>query len=420
MRKTLLTLVTLLALGGLFAGSWFVTGMLRGGEIAPDTPATTIAADAVDGVIASGSTQPTGAVSAAEAGDLVFPLPRNLADLDRTLPLLMGRFGANSVAATRVFTYASIAWHDTANPAGAATFIAPSAAGQGSEQGMLAAGAVIVELLDNEQVADLVEAWEGDLSNESAAVVSSVVAFADADGYDATADVTAPSYEGPLAWKAGGYRDGAPVGYEPGYGQVKTVKLDLAMCPVAPAPRTAIEAERATLDGVDRDIAAPVVARPERFALLSYLYINANLPESQKLQMSRIGQTSTVMLHDALIATWRANWENGIAAPIDLFADGDTLVTSSYPSYPSWTEVAVAATETYVKGILQKDVTVEEMVDFISGRSGIDTNYAGLLGELTDDIANARSSTHHWNADRDAGAKLGTCIAGESLKLLGK
>lgn len=416
MRKTLLTLLTVVVLAGLFAGSWYVTGMLRDSGASDDpVPALPLPSDGTETTIAgNGGTAPV------VAAELSLPYPKNLAELDRYFTAAMSKLGANTIASTRIFTYAGIASYETSAPAGAPTFISDAPASQDAEQGMLAAGAVISALLNSPQITELIAAWPGTISDDAKAVASNVVAFANADGYDATASAVAPTFEGDLAWKPGGKRDGRPDGYEPGYGQVKTVRLDLDSCPVAPADLAAIAAERSALTSIDSKIPAPVVARPERFSLLAYIYIAGHLSNDQKAQMPLIGQTGTVMLHDALIATWRANWANGVASPSDIYANGDTALVGNYPSYPSWTEVAVSATETFVNGMTGKNTNFDEIVKFVSGRPGAGQDYVGLLEELLQDVENARSSTNHWKADVAAGRALGTCVANASLKTLGK
>lgn len=348
--------------------------------------------------------------------DLVFPLPKNLAHLNRVLPPVMTRFGANAMSSTRIFGYATVAWYDTASPVSTTPFIATAAAGQGDEQGMLAAGAVIAALLGNPMVAELVEDWEGELTPESSAVVEAVIEFANADGFDATAGEAAPVFDGEFGWKPGGTRHSAPEGYEPGYGKVRTVRLDVDACPVPGASIASFAAEREVLGELDLDIEAATIVRPERYSLLLSVYLDSNLPEERRADLPVISQVGNIMLHDALIATWRANWENGIASPLDLVVDGNPLLLSSHPSYPSWTEVAISSLETYTSGVLGENVTFDEIMASVRELQSTNTGYLQQLADLTAAVEINRSKEHHWKADGEAGRALGACIAGEALE----
>jgi hypothetical protein len=414
MRRTLLTLTTLLVLGALFTGSWYVTGMLRGSA----KPDATISPNET-GEDGNPTPAPDVTTLVGEDDVLDFPLPADIFDFELKLRPVMARFGVNSFSAARVVTYAGIAWYETRSPGSAPTFIAPNAGAQDGAQALLAAGAVAVELLDTPQIAELVDAWDGDLSESSAAVVAAVVAFADADGFEATTALETPKFDGDFGWKPGGNRHGTPGGYEPAYGNVRTVSLDLAACPVEAAPLDAIRAEREALTGVDRDVPAPTLGDPSRFTTLAFAYMNRVLAPDKKAALVFQGQNLAVMLHDSLIATWKANWENGVAAPIDLFADGDANLMSSHPSYPSWAEVAIAATESYVSALVGEEVTTAQMIDFLLENHESKV-FKDRLGLLRKDLENSTSPTHHWNADREAGRKLGNCIAGEALKALSK
>lgn len=421
MRKTLLTLATVVVLAGLFAGSWFVTGMLRGDDespvVSPDTSSVTNGTTIEDTIGSTGAGNDTDPATTPVSVD--FPLPADLFAFETSLNALMGQFGANSFAKTRVFTYASIAWYEAASPDSAPTFVSAKAAGQGRDQAMLAAGEVVAALLKNPQVTDLIDAWEGELTPQTSAVVAEVVAFAAADGYDTTAGAEAPTFDGEFGWKPGGTKDAAPGGYEPAYGQTRTIRLDPAACPVDAAPIAVLSSEKAALSNVEKDVAAPILGEASRFSAVAFSYINLSLADDQKQQLFLQGQTLGVALHDALIATWRANWENGVAAPIDVFAAGDTDLLSSYPSYPSWTDVAASLTETYVSGVLGKKTTMDDMIDFLIENHPSEP-FKDQLAFLRNDMGNAASTTHHWNVDREAGRKLGTCIAGEALKTIGK
>lgn len=421
MRKALLTLATVLVLAGLFAGSWFVTGMLRGETETPVTsPVQTSPMDGSD-VVGEETTEATSVTVPAAYGQVVFDLADNLVELNISLGYIMRQFGANEIAVSRMTTYAGVAYFDTFNPKGLRSFIASETAAQGDEQGMLAAGAVISRLLANPEVTKLIDAWEGELTAESAKVVDEIVAFALNDGYEATAGAEAPKYEGDLAWQPGGSRHGTPAGYEPAYGAVRPILLNLEACPVAAAPMERIAAERQALDGVDTSVPAPAIARIDRFSMLTYAYARAvsNPSSASPLRSTQgYGQIGFVMLHDALIATWRANWANGVIAPGDIFAEGDPLLMSSYPSYPAWAEVAAAATERYLSVVTGKAATFEEIVT-LAVESMDDKLYGDQLKALLEDVRNARSTSHHWSADIEAGRELGICLANEALKTLG-
>ena len=331
----------------------------------------------------------------------------------------MGQFGANSFAMSRIFIYASVANHETLSSETTPTFISKKAVAQGLSQGILAAGAVAVELLDNPSITELVNAWEGDLTPETAAVVAAVVAFADADGYDATAAAEAPTFDGEFGWKPGGTRDGISSGYEPAYGQTRTIAIDPAACPVDAAPLGALRSERAALTSVDTGAAAPITGVPSRFSTVAFLYILSASQQQPEQSFYYEGMNLGVALHDALIATWRANWANGVAAPIDLFVGDDTALRSSYPSYPAWTDVASSASETYVSGVLGQKVTMDTMIAFLL-ENHKSAEYKEQLKLLREDLVNSVNTAHHWNVDREAGRKLGNCIAGEALKLRSK
>lgn len=421
MRKALLTLATIVVLAGLFAGSWFVTGILRGEDEAPlASPSTSaITNGETTGDITGATGTGDGAAPVTAPASLDFPLPADLFAFERSVNALMGQFGANSFAKTRVLTYSSIAWYEVVSPDTVPTFISVKAAGQDLSQAMLAAGAVAAALLANPQVADLVDAWEGELSPQASAIVDEVVAFAAADGYDATAGAEAPTFDGEFGWKAGGTRDAAPGGYEPAYGQTRTIEIDPAACPVDAAPIDALSSEKAALSNVDKGVSAPILGDPSRFSTVAFVYMNLNLADDQKQMLARQAQTLVVALHDAMIATWRANWENGVAAPIDVFAAGDTTLLSSYPSYPSWTDVAVSATELYVSEVLGKKVTMDDMIDFLVENHPSEP-FKDRVALLRTDMRNAASTTHHWNVDRDAGRKLGACIAEKALESLSR
>ena len=418
MRKLLLTLATITVLAGLFVGSWFVTGMLRGEEAAPGIPSdsSALVTDTADNTTTD---DVEGSLPTTSTVNLSFPLPADMFAFESSLYALMSQFGANSFAISRVFTYASVATHETLNSETTPTFISEKAVAQGRDQGLLAAGAVAVELLDNPLITELVDAWEGELTPATAAVVAAVVAFADADGYDATAAAEAPTFDGEFGWKSGGTRDGIASGYEPAYGQTRTIAIDPAACPVDAAPLGALRSERAALTSVDTNATAPVIVAAARFSTVAFLYMVTTSPQQPEQSFYYEGLNLGVALHDALIATWRANWENGVAAPIDIFAGDDTALRSSYPSYPSWTDVAVSASETYVSGVLGQKVTMDTMIDFLLENHKSD-EYKGQLKILRENLANSANTAHHWNVDREAGRKLGNCIAGEALKLRSK
>jgi hypothetical protein len=421
MRKTLTIIATFLVLAGLFAGSWFVTGLLRSGDDSAATVGTTSQSTAEDATSAAqtgssepGSSQPSDGLL--NTADLAFPLPKNLIELNTSLRTAMFKFGANEFAVNRIGIYATIAYFDTLNPPGSPTFIATEAAGQGEEQAILAGGALVSELLANPVMTDLIEAWGVELSPQTASVVSSIVAFAEGDGYAGTADAKAPSYDGDLAWKPGGLRDGNVDGYEPGYGQLRAILVDPALCPVSDAPLERIRSERSSLADVDKSSPQPALPRTDKFALLVSIYL-AQEADFDRAYGPQASQVAAVMLHDALIATWKAKWANGVAAPIDVTNPDDPTLLTSYPSYPSWTDVAVAAAERYVSEITGRTTTLEDMLGTVEKVTGAELVEAL---QIADDIARARSSTFHWKADREAGRDLGTCIAVEALKTFRK
>jgi len=421
MRKILFTLATIVVLAGLFVGSWFVTGMLSssGEETAVGTPDTSVVDGDATVVDATTPGDTAGTPSGGPQSEVIFPLPADIFAFEVNLGTVMRQFGANSFAKTRVMAYASIAWYETLSLPGAPTFISEAGAGQGPSQAMLAAGAVAVELLDNPEVAAVVEAWEGDLSEQTAGVVAKVAAYADADGYNATANATAPTFDGEFAWKTGSARDGVFGGYEPAYGKIRTIAIDPAACPVDVAPIDALRAEKAALASVDKTVPAPIIGQPSRFTLVAFAYMNRILPPGQKQNLYYQGQNLAVALHDAMILTWKANWENGVAAPVDMFAGDNTSIMSSYPSYPSWTDVAASATEAYVSNILGNRITMDTMIEYLLKNHDSD-DFKDQIELLREDFKNSASSTHHWNVDREAGRKLGTCVAGEALKALSK
>lgn len=429
MRKTLLALLSVILIAGLFAGSWYVTGMLGDDtNTAPTTPGdepadgndggtTTVAdpdaAGSTDSDPASGAVSDGG--SGAQESSALGPLtrPTNIEDFNTLLSTVASSLAVNALFEARMNAYAGVAAFETALGAGndpaLVPTLAPGLAGQGLEQGILAGSTVMAALVKNDDVTDTVASW-GTLTQQSRAVVDAVLATAAADGYDSLGDTKAPTYDGPLAWTAGG--DAAITPLEPRFGETKTMRTSSSNCPVAAAPAEAIENERAGRGQTAGDTDAPQTPFATKYNFLVLLYIREQLAGTQPGVSAAVAQSAIVALYDALILTWKAKWENGIAAPRDL--GGETLLP--YPSYPFWPSVAIGLVETFATGAAKKPVTIEDMIDV--------ARVAGATEEFVDaieqDVALQKPGPYAWQADIDAGRQLGECLGRQALAAIGR
>jgi hypothetical protein len=404
MRKVLTGVAVLLVLSALFAGSWFVTGLFDDGD-ETTTPTTLVATEntaTMDGSENGGTSSPT-----TVAGVLSLTRPTDLISLNNLITDVTARLGGGEVYKTRLRIYAVTTYFDTTRRAGLSTIISPAAGAQDGEQALLASSNALVEIVGNQEAIDIVATW-GTLTPESRTVVDAVVAAAKADGFDAAAAVTAPSYDGELGWKPGSTRNGTPGGVEPGFGNVKTLRLPEGRCAVAPAPFDAIAGERRALGTLDLDAASPSIVDPGlSFVVTTYLFdqlSDRGLPE-----VGYIAQMVHVMLYDAFVVTWEGKWANGVASPIDVVVAGDLEKITSFPSYPSWQSVSAKAVETYVSKVLGRDVTLAEILDRVEAISE-GSNGDELVKTVRADQASLGNGVFNWKADIAAGEAVGSCI----------
>jgi len=418
MRKALLTVLSALLLAGLFAGSWYVTGMLSGDETTSSTPgegAGSGSLPANDSDTPDATTPGTADTGNGARDGFAIERPVTIDDFTYLLDTVATTLAVNPIFEARMNAYAGIAAFDATLRAGTdAAFVpslSPAFAGQGLEQGILAGSTVMAELVANPQVSETVASW-GELTAESRKVVDAVLAAAAADGYDAISSDDAPAYEGPLAWKPGGDATGSPL--EPRFGDVKTLRTDSASCPVAPAPASDIESERAgrgtVTVGDDTPSPKPPFVTKYNFLVLSYL--QNEFPDKTPGLSAAIAQSAIVALYDGLILTWKAKWANGVASPLDLSA-GTAL---PYPSYPLWPSVALSLSETFVSGVMGEKVTVADLIDAARTSEAPES----VIAALEDDAALLQPGPYAWQADITAGRQLGECLARQALAAVGR
>jgi hypothetical protein len=319
-------------------------------------------------------------------------------------------------------TYTAIAYHDTYRDNTIAPLLVDLPGG-GSVDEALTAGVIV--LAETSEVASLkkdAEGWLEKLSPNTQAIVAAVLKRAAADGFTQASSVKAPTFTIEPAWKPGNRT--YPGGFEPGWGKIKPVLVDITKCPVAKAPVAAIATERAKVvaaikaSNFDRNRSEVADALLEgtgsvvHDAAVAFGTYNGTMkpffnndPLSPKMSMSL---RALVGAYDTSIALWNAKWANGVASPMDLHLADSTQpgLLSPAPSYPS-----TAATMTAM---------VSHLLDIQGGAPLTDAELSSIPGipvfKVLIDTKNAR--VLNWSADVQAGQDLGRCMAEQTYASL--
>lgn len=453
MRKTLSIFLSVFVLAGVFAGSWYLSGGGSGPEQAgpvattddnmtpdsslPGSPDDT-SGSSVPGVAGgtSGSSVPgstngtsgsfvpgvTGGTSGAADAPTALVIPPNFGKFARNADILLRASGVNPLAIGRVMTYASIAYHDTYRDNTIAPLLV-NLPGGGSVEEALTAGVIV--LAETSEVASLTkdaEGWLETLSPKTQAIVAAVLKRAAADGFAQALTAKAPKFTVEPAWKPGNRL--YPGGFEPGWGQLKPILIDIAKCPVAKAPVAAIAGERtkvlaalkasdfdrnreeianALLEGTGSVVHDAAVAFGTYNGTMKPFFNNDPLSPAMSMSLRAL-----VGAYDTSIALWNAKWANGIASPMDLHLADSTVsgVSTPAPSYPS---TASAMT-----------TLVSHLLDIQGGAPLTDAELSSIPGipvfKMLVDAQNAR--VLNWSADVQAGRDLGRCMAEQTYASL--
>lgn len=409
MRKVLTAVVVVLLFTGLFAGSWFLTGTLSGddADVAPTTP------DAAVTTVA-GAVEQDGAIEPAAPTSVEFVKSTSIQQFWFQSGSVLAKLNSNAVVRARAIMYSTLAIYETFEPAGEPGILPGVDGGYGIDQAVLAGGHVLSEVVGNPVLTEAIESWDGEMTAETRAIAETIVARAKADGFDAAGETQAPVFEGPLGWVPGGKRDGMPAGFEPGFGSVTPLLFDIDACPVAPAPLSQIMQEKESLGEISTDAKTPLQASPELVGGTGLSYINVTPLPDAEIDQFYVGMNLYVLIYDAMIATWKAQWANGVASPLDVAAGDLVEFKLSQPSYPSWNAVALSALETYINEIYGSDVTaaeIEQKGKSSSLQSNADTTASGI-GLLSETLT---GKTYNWDADISAGRELGACLAKQAV-----
>lgn len=431
MRKVITGVLVAALFTGLFAGSWFLTGTLSSNEQAPLSPAGSLpeggtagTGGADDGV----ADQTEGDSAEGPAGDVTdgenvvnFPRPKSITDLWTGAEKVFDTLNANPIVRGRALTYATLALYDSSRTNPADLLIVDKLIPARPGDPFLLAGYVLAGVVDNPLLTKAVAAWGSPLPAEARSAGDAYVAMAKADGFDAAGLTSAPTFEGPLAWTTGSRRDGLPEGFEPGFGMVKPILLDIGACPVPAAPVTEIARERQAMGSVPTDTVGPSLPTSESLGATFRLYLQNSTDIVSTPERDRLAAYFWLLTYDAMIATWKAKWENGVAAPVDIASGEIPETRMSYPSYPSWEAVTLSLLETFATEISGKPVTVNSFGEQASASPGTEATAANPLPLNFEAMQRSLAeNVFHWDADVAAGRELGSCLARQAVNLAKK
>lgn len=439
MRKALTVTAYVVVSALVFVATWKFTGGSDSlPEANPGSEQTTDTTASGNGQPGAGNNQTgTGAGStdgspsgneAPSEGSLTTELlePPAIAELARRVSSYMSLEGVNPLAAARVVTYTIVTYGDVKRPDDGAGLLSDASKGTESREALHAAARVAAELAELPNMKADIDKWVDEPTGTTKEVVDAILERASKDGYAEAVNAVAAKYSGEFAWKPGGQV--FPKGLEPGWGTLKPI-LGSAKCSV-PAPDTAsMKAQGPAIEAAAKEVAAgidqPAVfdkfAKDNRFywlnsptlnpafvSLAGYVVLTgeakSEIPENAELR----AMYAMVGAYDALIATWKAKWEHGIAGPVDKYPvtsdQSDIAFSTAAPSYPSWVGTYQGFMESFASSTTGKELTFAGSNDII-----------GVIDAANKSLANPLM---HWEADLEAGRNLGACYAAHTAEVL--
>jgi hypothetical protein len=353
----------------------------------------------------------------------------SLGELLGTMNETMAAGGVNALASTRVIAYAAVAYHDAAldRPA----LVASAFTGQRSrDDGLAAAVQVYRELTAGSTIAAPAAQWVDAPGPGAAEVARAVLDRAAADGFTDAASARTdwvsppPHHHPPL---------------EPGWGTLRSLVVDAAVCPVPPPPpdRPAqAEREAASLDmrstAADRSnprvVARTFFAYPGPAAPFGVLAnpsaaTIAGLAEASSVDLLLVA--TAVAAFDVSVAAAGAIWADPQPGPLELLLRTDPdlwgtlldtgslptlLVTLPLPAYPSLDAATAGASGLVFDAFDGPAVELRHLWVSFPVSTGT---------ELTTGLAAAGAGVFYLDDDITTGVELGRCVARKLLETLG-
>jgi hypothetical protein len=327
-------------------------------------------------------------------------------ELQRRVASYLAAKQVNQLAAARIEAYMLVAYYDVKRPGDGPGILSQASPGTEIKEAVHAAAWVAAKITDlPEMQADILE-WVEEPTGKTREVVDTVIARAKSDGYSEAVKATPTKFTGALGWVSRSVP--YPSGLEPGWGSLKPI-LGNSGCAVGAPDKASIEAEKsaavAAAKNATTDVKTTRMVTFTTAALNPLLGFGITYGTFLELQLNNVPEEYEVKfafgmlgVYDALITTWDAKWEYGIAAPLDLAAVNGSGASVA-PSYPSWAAVYASYVEEFIRA--------SDNPNF----RHTDTKIADLLGTLQQALGVSGARLYNWSTDVAAGKEVGVCHA---------